>query len=101
MVFRIGKLRNGGIVVCRRPQLQTQQQQIDRLSDDECSRIAAGTPDDWARQTLDIARRVYAMTPAGTRISYAYLVDAREIVERQLEAGGLRLAWLLTSIYDK
>lgn len=77
------------------------QQQIDRLTDDERSRIATGTPDDWARQTLELTRRVYAMTPAGTRISYAYLVDAREIVERQLEAGGLRLAWLLNSIYDK
>ncbi len=76
------------------------QHQIDRQSDDEVAALTAGTPEEWVRETLEICTGIYALTPAGTKISYDYIAEAAPVVERQLLRGGLRLARLLNEIYD-
>ena len=77
------------------------QQQIDRLPDEASAKVLGKTPDDWARETYNLATWVYASTPEGTKISYDYVATAAEVIEQQLLFGGLRLAETLNSIYDK
>ena len=75
------------------------QQQIDRLSPDAESEVTAGTPDDWARETAEIATRVYNYFPKGSRMSYNQIAYWTPVVEQQFLRGGLRLASLLNSIF--
>lgn len=77
------------------------QQQIDRLPAEASAKVLGKTPDDWARETYNLATWVYASTPEGTKISYDYVATAAEVIEQQLLFGGLRLAETLNSIYDK
>lgn len=77
------------------------QDQIDRASDEETAAILSlTTPDQWARQTYEIAKDIYASTPEGTKCSYDYVADWIGVVEQQVLRGGLRLADLLNSIYS-
>ncbi len=76
------------------------QQQIDRLSDEAAAEVAAGTPDDWARETYEIAGRVYNYFPKGSRVSYNHVAYWTPVIEQQLLRGGLRLAAMLNSIFD-
>lgn len=73
--------------------------QVDRKKKQEQRQMTAGTIDDWARETHTLATQVYAMTPAGTNISYDYVATAAPIIEQQLLRAGLRLAKLLNEIY--
>ena len=77
------------------------QQQIDSMPTEESAKELDKTPDDWARETYNLATWVYASTPEGTKISYDYVATAAVVIEQQLLFGGLRLAETLNSIYDK
>ncbi|MDD5871156.1 MAG: S1/P1 nuclease [Bacteroidales bacterium] len=77
------------------------QQQIDRLPAEAAAKVLGKTPDDWARETVNLATWVYATTPEGAKLSYDYVATAAEVIEQQLLFGGLRLAETLNSIYDK
>lgn len=84
--------------------------QIDRLGDDARkdvvfpSEYAAGevyTPkliDVWAKETVGIADTVYKRMPEKTQIKYDEIAWSAPIIEQQLLAGGLRLAFLLNSL---
>ena len=61
---------------------------------------AAGNVDDWARQTYEIADRVYDYFPSGTKISYNHIAQWTPVVEQQLERGGIRLARILNALFD-
>ena len=76
------------------------QQMIDRESPDYENTIVLGTVDDWAKQTAAIARAVYNETPDGTNISYNEIARWTPVVEQQLLNAGLRLAYLLNTLYD-
>lgn len=74
--------------------------QIDRVSPAEATAIAAGSIDDWARETLPIAANIYQAFPAGTSVSYNEVFEWTPTIEQQLLRGGLRLARILNAIYD-
>lgn len=76
------------------------QQQIDRAVPEEQAVIVAGTPDDWAKETVSIAGDVYRYFPEGAKISYDGVAYWTPVVEQQFLRGGLRLAHILNSIYD-
>ncbi len=77
------------------------QHQIDRASaDEELLIVANGTPDDWAKESYEIAGRIYEQTPEGYNVSYDYIADWTPTVEQQFLKGGLRLADLLNTIFD-
>lgn len=76
------------------------QNQIDRLGDAEIAAIAAGTPDDWCKETFAICGKVYDKTPEGTNISYDYVADWTPVIEDRLVRGGIRLAKTLNSLFD-
>ncbi len=74
--------------------------QLDILSPEEASAVAAGSFDDWAKETLDIASVVYRSFPEGKKISYNEVAEWTPTIEQQLLRGGLRLARVLNSIFD-
>ena len=75
--------------------------QIDRASDEQEKEILKGTIDDWAKETYQIATRIYETTPIGSNLSYDYVSEWAPTIENQFLKGGLRLAYLLNTIYSK
>lgn len=77
------------------------QQQIDRATPEETDSILNnGNSEAWAEETFEIGKKVYDLTPEGTKISYDYIAEWTPVVEQQFLKGGLRLADLLNSIFD-
>jgi len=74
--------------------------QLDRLSEEEQAAETTGDVDDWARQTYDIAKRVYNYFPKKSKVSYNQVAAWTPVIEQQLLRGGLRLARILNAIYD-
>jgi hypothetical protein len=77
------------------------QQQIDRVCPKGEAEITAGSIDDWAKETVTICTDVYKAMPEGATVSYNEVATWAPIIEQQLVRGGLRLAYLLNSIFDK
>lgn len=75
------------------------QQQIDRATPEEEAAIVAGSPADWARETLGIADKVYVYFQPGLNVSYNHIARWTPTVEQQFLRGGLRLAKVLNDIY--
>lgn len=74
------------------------QQQIDRATLDlEKEILATDSPEEWGRQTYEIAKEIYSTTPQNTNVEYNYIASWTPIIELQLLRGGLRLANLLNS----
>lgn len=77
------------------------QQQIDRATPEEETLIlAGGTPSDWAKESWQIAGKIYEVTPDDYNVSYDYIAEWTPVIEQQLLKGGLRLADLLNTVFD-
>ena len=74
-------------------------EQIDRLTDEEKAGITAGEPADWAKETHETCKEIYASSPEGTKIEYDYIFKYTPVIEKQFLRGGHRLARLLNEIY--
>ena len=75
--------------------------QINRATPQQKAEILAdGNPEKWGKETFEIAKSVYALTPEGTKISYDYVADWTPTIENQFLKGGLRLADILNDIFD-
>lgn len=74
-------------------------EEIDCIGKKEEAGILKGTPSDWGRETFAISTRIYDTTPVGAKLSYDYVSEWTPVVERQLLAGGLRLAKILNEIF--
>lgn len=86
--------------------------QIDRLPDTQAENVVFPerygskgifTPvlvDIWAKESVGIAEKVYDRMPEKTRIAYDEIAWSAPIIEQQLLAGGLRLAYLLNDIAE-
>lgn len=78
------------------------QQQIDRSTPERMLEIIAdGTPEKWGEECFKIATKVYNSTPQDSNLSYDYINNWTPVIENQFLNGGLRLADLLNSIFDK
>lgn len=77
------------------------QEQVDRASEEEIKEIVSGTVNDWAKESYEIAKLIYAATPEGFNVYYDYLAAWRPVIEDRFLRGGLRLASVLNSIYTK
>ena len=77
------------------------QNQIDRITPELENELVTGTITDWAKETHELATSVYNSTPQSYNISYDYVAEWAPTIEIQLLKGGLRLANILNSIYDK
>ena len=71
------------------------------LSQQDKTKMAAGTPADWANESFAIAaKEIYARIPRGqVRLPRDYKSREKPIVRLQLARAGIRLAMLLNQIY--
>ncbi len=76
------------------------QQQIDRADEATTEAILSGTVDDWAKESVGIASKVYTYFQPGINISYNDIARWTPTVEDSFLKGGLRLAHTLNLIYD-
>lgn len=74
---------------------------IDRVTDEFAQQVQQGSVEEWFEQTVRIAKRVYEVTPEGTKVSYDYLNAMTPVIEQQLLFGGLRLAGMLNALYGE
>lgn len=74
-------------------------EQLDRVSPEVEQSYTAGTVDDWAKQSVAIAKEIYNAMPPGTDIGYDEVARWTPIIENQLLAAGLRLASLLNATF--
>ncbi|QQQ28726.1 S1/P1 nuclease [Chryseobacterium indoltheticum] len=72
---------------------------LDIKSKDEVKQIQAGTLENWLYDSHQIANKIYAQTPDGSKLSYDYQYKFNDTMERQLLYGGLRLAKLLNDLF--
>lgn len=77
------------------------QSQIDRESEDVNQTLVKGSIEDWAKETHKIATAIYDSTPQNHEISYDYIAEWTPVIEMQFLKGGLRLAYILNSIYGE
>ena len=79
-------------------------EQLNRLNKKEIKALGVGTYEDWFRETVaqaakiyDYAERTGESTPS---FSYQYIYDFSPLLENRLQTGGYRLAHVLNSIFD-
>jgi len=75
-----------------------------KLLDEECDpndRIAwqAGTPTDWANESLSLTSEYVYPLPESHEISEEYVKRAMPVLHRRLVQAGVRLAWLLNDAF--
>lgn len=58
----------------------------------------SGLIDVWAKESVDIASKIYDKMPEKSKIAYNEIAWSAPIIEQQLLAGGLRLAYILNTI---
>jgi hypothetical protein len=69
------------------------------LASDEARAAAAGTPQDWAVETHDVAREIWPLLPQDRLITDAYFFKVLPVVDRQLGRAGVRLARFLDDAF--
>jgi hypothetical protein len=64
-----------------------------------------GTPEDWATESLQLAKKAYCLPgtstamPSGAKLADDYCRMALPIIQRQLAKAGVRIAWTLNEIF--
>lgn len=72
---------------------------LDIKSKEEVKQIQSGSLENWLYDSHQIANKIYAQTPADSKLAYDYQYKFNATVERQLLYGGLRLAKLLNDLF--
>lgn len=76
------------------------EQQLNRYcSAERKAEIATGEAVDWLNESHKIATEIYKVSPEKSKLSYDYITYYAPVIEKQLLAGGLRLAKILNEIY--
>lgn len=70
-----------------------------KLSKGQIDQIGSGSVLDWTYESRALAKKVYAETKNGDKLSYRYSYDHWNTVMDQLQKGGIRLARILNDIY--
>lgn len=74
-------------------------EEIDRLSKEEVEAISKGDVKSWAKETYQLATKVYEGSPTDKKLSYDYIAKWTPVIEQQFLRGGIRLASILNEIY--
>ncbi|MGP1500799.1 MAG: S1/P1 nuclease [Bergeyella cardium] len=71
---------------------------LDTKNKEEIKAIQSGTLMDWLYASHKAANKLYAATPAGSKLGYEYQYKFTPLLEEQLRNGGLRLAKVLNEL---
>ena len=74
--------------------------QLDRLTPAQEALMLSGNVDYWADASHNTATVIYNETPEGKNLSYNEVARWTPVIEDAMLAGGLRLAYILNSIFD-
>lgn len=75
-------------------------QQLNRYCTNERKEeLAKGEAEDWLNESHKIATEIYKVSPEKGKLYYDYITYYTPIIEKQLLAGGLRLAKILNELY--
>jgi hypothetical protein len=64
-----------------------------------------GTSEDWATDTLQVAKKAYCLPetqtviPSGTTLGESYFLVALPLIQIQLAKAGVRVAWVLNEVF--
>jgi len=72
---------------------------LPRLSKEEIRAVQKGDVHDWVEESHDLANVLYASVETGEKLGYAYGYKYWNLVEQQLQRGGLRLAKVLNELF--
>ena len=75
-------------------------EEIDRLTIEQIKEIEKGDIHSWAAETHAIAEEIYEDSPSDKKLSHPYVAKWTPVIEQQFIRGGIRLAYVLNSIYD-
>ena len=67
--------------------------------EDRKAKMAKGNAKEWLNESHAIATEIYKVSPEKGKLSYDYIAYYAPIIEKQLLAGGLRLANILNELY--
>ncbi|MBE16853.1 MAG: hypothetical protein CL867_11450 [Cytophagaceae bacterium] len=70
------------------------------LSKKQRKALQQGTHYDWMEDSRTLVKDIYAKTKKGEKLGYRYMYDYFDLLEKQLQKGGVRLAGLLNQIFD-
>lgn len=62
--------------------------------------VQKGTILDWVAESQELANEIYDSVEKGEKLGYSYSYKYWNIVEKQLQKGGLRLAGVLNEIFS-
>lgn len=71
----------------------------EKLTPDEIEKIQNGTLKDWMYESRELCLKVYNTTEVGANLKYNYMYEYSDIVRKQIQKGGLRLAKILNEIF--
>jgi hypothetical protein len=71
---------------------------LDIASKDQVNELQQSSLEDWFFDSYTLANKVYALTPADSKLGFKYNYIFKQDLDMQLLKGGLRLAALLNSV---
>lgn len=77
------------------------EQQIETMPATSMASIESATPLEWIEEGLDLRRDIYAVERYSADLGYNYTFEYVPVMEQQLIKAGLRLAWLLNSLFGR
>ena len=66
----------------------------------QIKKIQEGTIYDWVEESQDLANELYDSVEPGEKIGYQYSYKYWNVLESQLQKGGLRLAKVLNALFE-
>ena len=72
---------------------------LNTISKEKKKTLQAGTLEDWLYESHCLANEIYSSVNNEDRLSYDYAYKYTDVVELQLQRGGLRLAVILDQIF--
>lgn len=73
---------------------------LNTISKEKKKTLQAGTLEDWLYESHCVANEIYSSVNNEDRLSYDYAYQYTDVVELQLQRGGLRLAAILDRIFQ-
>lgn len=72
---------------------------LPKINKKEVQKIQEGNIFDWVEESQDLANELYDSVEVGEKLGYRYSYKYWDVLETQLQKGGLRLAKILNEIY--
>lgn len=71
------------------------------LSKKQLEQMRSGSLLDWAKESHDLAKKIYSSAEIGEKLGYNYMYQWFPMVREQLQKGGVRLAEVLNRIFSE